>query len=147
MFVEINGLTAGPDYDHLNVVGNLGVAGTLDITMGFTPELGSSFGVLDFVTTSGSFANVTGLDIGGGMQLDSIWETNALVLDVVAVSPSVAYWTNAAGGNWSEPTNWSTGSVPGPSDSIGIHLDGTYTVTLDAPTTVYALEVGGTTGI
>jgi Tol biopolymer transport system component len=142
VFVEVNGTTAGTDFDHLNVVGNLGRAGTLDITMGFTPSVGNSFGILDFLTTSGSFANIIGLDIGGGMELDPVWGANSLTLNVVTASPTGVNWTNAAGGNWSEPTNWSTGSVPGPSDSVGIHLDGTYTVTLDAPTTVYTLEVG-----
>jgi hypothetical protein len=55
-------------------------------------------------------------------------------------------WTNAAGGNWNEPANWSGGVVPGVSDTAYIALDGTYTVTLDVNATVAMLFVGATTG-
>ena len=148
VFVEINGTTAGTEYDHLNVVGNLVVAGTLDITMGFTPSLGNSFNVLDFVTVSGSFTTINGLNIGNGMQLDPIWETNTLALDVVSATPAgTISWTGAGdGSNWSDPTNWNLGRIPNTTDTVTITLDGIYTVDVDATTTVYALEVGGTTG-
>ena len=40
-------------------------------------------------------------------------------------------WVNPSGGNWSNPANWSTGSVPGTNDDAVIDLPGFYTVTAD----------------
>lgn len=46
-------------------------------------------------------------------------------------------WTNLAGGNWSNPTNWSPNQVPGQSNSVSstddvlINNSGGYTVTFD----------------
>jgi hypothetical protein len=42
--------------------------------------------------------------------------------------PSTVRWTNADGGVWSNPANWSTGAVPGPDDDVVI----------DMPADVYA---------
>jgi len=54
-------------------------------------------------------------------------------------------WTNAAGGFWNVPGNWSAG-VPGPSDNACITLDATYSVTLDVTTTVNSLTLGAISG-
>src|SRR5687767_3367932 len=56
-------------------------------------------------------------------------------------------WVNTAGGNWSDPVNWSPQLVPGASNRAYITNDGTYTVTVDIPATVGALIVGGVSGI
>ncbi len=56
------------------------------------------------------------------------------------------FWLNAAGGNWSNPANWSGGVAPGLTDTVFITLDGTYTVTLDVSDTVAFLFLGGETG-
>ncbi|HET9325515.1 MAG TPA: T9SS type A sorting domain-containing protein [Candidatus Eisenbacteria bacterium] len=55
-------------------------------------------------------------------------------------------WINAAGGSWSTPGNWSTNSVPGPSDRALITLPGTYAVTLDVNPSVAAIFVGAGSG-
>src|SRR5215475_8459351 len=71
------------------------------------------------------------------------------VLCMVCSDPAFAVdvsWTNAAGGLWSTPGNWSTNSVPGPSDRALITLSGTYTVTLDANASVAALVLGAGSG-
>src|SRR6185436_12119784 len=39
-------------------------------------------------------------------------------------------WTNGAGGDFNNPANWSTNTVPAAGDDASITLDGTYTVTL-----------------
>ncbi|MCP4633378.1 MAG: hypothetical protein GY855_10675, partial [candidate division Zixibacteria bacterium] len=56
-------------------------------------------------------------------------------------------WSNASGGNWSTGSNWTGGVVPGAADTALITLDGTYSVTLDADTTVAGLTLGGASGI
>ncbi len=55
-------------------------------------------------------------------------------------------WTSATGGLWTDPDNWSTDSVPGASSRACITLDGTYTVTLAASTTVRSLTLGADNG-
>ncbi|HTW29258.1 MAG TPA: Hint domain-containing protein, partial [Acetobacteraceae bacterium] len=63
-------------------------------------------------------------------------------------------WTNASGGNWSDGTNWSSGSVPGAGDdaviAVGaldqVLVDGSFTaasLTLDDAATTLAFAAGG----
>jgi len=63
---------------------------------------------------------------------------NAQAADVI--------WTNIAGGNWSNTSNWSTGQTPGPADTAHIVLDGNYIVTVDTPVSIGDLVVGATSG-
>jgi hypothetical protein len=55
----------------------------------------------------------------------------------------VIHWTNAAGGNWSTPSNWSGGVVPTSADNVAIDTAGTYTVTVDVAAGSAALTIGG----
>ena len=55
-------------------------------------------------------------------------------------------WTNTAGGAWTTAANWSPNQVPAAADNASITNSGTYTVTLDANTTVASLTLGGTSG-
>ncbi|MFQ6614161.1 MAG: LamG-like jellyroll fold domain-containing protein, partial [Fidelibacterota bacterium] len=57
------------------------------------------------------------------------------------------YWNSINGGNWSNPANWDTGTVPGSTDNVFITISGTYTVTLDADVTVASLSLGGSSGV
>ncbi len=56
-------------------------------------------------------------------------------------------WTNASGGSWGTPANWSPNQVPGPPDDAAITMNGTYTVTLSASATVRSLTLGGGSGL
>ena len=70
-----------------------------------------------------------------------------MVLMSVGVSHGAAIsWTNASNGNWSDPANWSSNTVPDTSDTVSITLDGTYTVTLDVDATVTRIKVGASSG-
>src|ERR1700722_12278339 len=69
------------------------------------------------------------------------------VLGLASASAATITWTNLAGGNWSNPSNWDLGTVPGASDTANITLAGTYTVTLDANVTVSKLTAGGASGM
>ncbi len=55
-------------------------------------------------------------------------------------------WLAAVNGNWSEATKWSCGHAPGTNDEAIITLAGTYTVTVNANTTVSSLTLGGSSG-
>ncbi|MGA2177759.1 MAG: hypothetical protein ABSH38_22515, partial [Verrucomicrobiota bacterium] len=55
-------------------------------------------------------------------------------------------WTNAIGGDWSSPVNWSPNAVPGLGDDALITGSDTYSVTLYASVTVNSLTLGGGSG-
>ncbi len=55
-------------------------------------------------------------------------------------------WTNAAGGSWSTPVNWSPNQVPGANDNAFITNQGTFTVTIAADANVNSIAVGGSNG-
>jgi hypothetical protein len=69
-----------------------------------------------------------------------------MLLSVIAADAATILWTNPAGGTWSNPANWSSGTVPGAFDDAVVALDGIYTVTLDTNVTVNSVTVGGETG-
>ena len=55
-------------------------------------------------------------------------------------------WKAAASGNWSNPGNWSTNTVPGVNDTAVINLTGAdYTVTLDGDATVAGFTLNSAT--
>ena len=60
-----------------------------------------------------------------------------------ATASTAVMWLNATDGNWSDGTNWSTGSPPTGSDAAMISVDGTYTVTIDADVNVESITLGG----
>ena len=64
----------------------------------------------------------------------------------VAEASTTVSWINAAGGLWSDPANWSTGTVPASGADVYITLDGIYTVTLDVSAMVGNLTLGGANG-
>ncbi len=82
--------------------------------------------------TNGLIALLLGLTVAAGMT------TSAYAAEIS--------WSNASGGNWSTGSNWTGGIVPGAGDTAFITLDGTYTVTLDADTTVAGITLGGSSG-
>jgi hypothetical protein len=56
--------------------------------------------------------------------------------------PSTVSWINPAGGDWSNPANWSTGQLPGANDDVVIKVPSNVTVTHASPTasdTVHSL--------
>jgi len=65
--VTIGGLTAGTQFDQLNVSGTASLNGTLNIKLatGYTPALGNTFAILNASTVSGNFSTITGLSING----------------------------------------------------------------------------------
>lgn len=80
--------------------------------------------------------------------------TQHIVLALSAISAACSLhaasfqWTNALGGIWSAPTNWSPNGVPGGNDSASITNDGTYTVIYNtgASATLPLFVVGGGAG-
>ncbi|MFN8588704.1 MAG: kelch repeat-containing protein [Candidatus Eisenbacteria bacterium] len=72
----------------------------------------------------------------------------ALVLLLTATATAshaaAVRWTNAAGGNWSVTTNWSSGALPTAADTAVFDTPGTYTVTINSTTvTIAGLRISG----
>jgi len=59
---------------------------------------------------------------------------------------ATVHWKGATSGNWSDPTMWDTGTVPGAGDDVVIDANGDYVVTLDVDATVQSFTLGGTSG-
>ena len=85
--IQLGGLTAGTEYDQLNVTGNATLNGSLKVRVanGFVPNNGDSFVILN---TSGTVSSdFSSLDIQDGLYLTVIVNSNnvTLVVDSVGV--------------------------------------------------------------
>lgn len=85
--IELNGDVAGTDFDQLLISGTASLAGTLDITTGFTPAVGASPGVIGqtFVIlthggATGTFTTTTGRLTGSGIFFDVNYSANDVML-------------------------------------------------------------------
>jgi hypothetical protein len=146
--IEIDGTTAGTEYDLLAVSGAVALNGALEVSLGFAPTEGQTFTVLTAGSLSGTFSSITGLNIGGGLQLEPNYTATGLTLTVVSTSAATISWINPSGGNWTTGANWSTGVIPTSSDIVAITLAGTYTVVMDGSATAIAgLELGASSGV
>ena len=65
--IELAGLTAGSEYDQINVANNLVFDGALSIELlnGFIPEVGDKFSIMTYGSSAGSFDSISGLTISG----------------------------------------------------------------------------------
>jgi len=83
--VEIGGVVPGVEYDVLVVGGQATLAGTINVSLihGFSPQSGDSFEIMTFGSRAGGFANYTGLDVGGGVQLVPSFSATGLTLTAV----------------------------------------------------------------
>src|SRR5689334_13759313 len=69
-------------------------------------------------------------------------------LILLAAAPAAAndyHWTNASGGSFATPGNWSPTGPPQPGDHAFLDKDGTYTVTVGASASVASVAVGTST--
>ncbi len=96
--VDLDGATVGTGYDQLNVSGAATLNGELNIKAGFVPTVGNTFTVLTYGSRSGTFANITGLDVGGGVTLQPQWNANSLDLVATIGSPSEILFASDSGG-------------------------------------------------
>jgi T5SS/PEP-CTERM-associated repeat protein len=81
--LEIELATGGLDIiDH---TGTATLGGVLDLSLvsGFTPGLGDTFQFLTAAGLVGTFAGVTGADLGGGLAFDVIYGSNDVTLQVI----------------------------------------------------------------
>ena len=125
--------------------------GSVTIAIGTNPSAGVLAGTLSHNAVAG-VATFNDLQIdqpGIGYTLTAaasgLTGATSAAFDMLAAAGTIA-WSNAAGGNWSNPANWNGGVIPGPTDIALITLPGTYTVTFDANDTIGGLQLGGSSG-
>ncbi|HEU5395536.1 MAG TPA: hypothetical protein VFV81_00115, partial [Verrucomicrobiae bacterium] len=135
-------------YGRIVVSGNAALNGQFAVALGagYNPQVGDTFQPLTYGTFSGGF---TATNLPGIVP----WQFSygATAVTVQAQTESIT-WTNSAGGNWSDPNNWSPNQVPGGStygnaDDVQITAPGSYTVVMDegsrsAPYYVHTLTLG-----
>jgi autotransporter-associated beta strand protein len=86
---EINGITAGL-FDSVQVTGTLTFGGILNLSTGYAFQVGDAVDLFDWGTVTGTFASITGTDLGGGLS----WDTSSLyTTGVITVVPEPATWT------------------------------------------------------
>jgi PEP-CTERM motif len=144
--LDLGGLTAGSQFDLLNVTGTTSLNGTLDISLinAFFPTAGDTF---TFITSgglvSGIFATVNGLNIGSGEMLQVVYNANNVQISTISLSPVNDFW-NGGTGVWSNGAQWSLGTSPGINNNAIIYSGGNDLVTLNIGSgSVNQLNVGG----
>jgi fibronectin-binding autotransporter adhesin len=144
--LDLGGLTAGSQFDLLNVSGTTNLTGTLDVSLinGFFPAVGNTF---TFITSgglvSGVFSTLNGLNIGGGEMLQVIYNANSVEISTISLGPLNDFW-NGGTGVWSNGSQWSLGTSPGINNNAFIYSGGNDLVTLDIGSgSVNQLSVGG----
>ncbi|HEX5445629.1 MAG TPA: hypothetical protein VFW87_17510 [Pirellulales bacterium] len=82
--IELGGTVAGSQFDRLVVGKNLALGGSLEVSLidGFSPAAGNSFDILDWSTTSGSFASINLPALAGGLMWNASRLAAAGVLSV-----------------------------------------------------------------
>ena len=125
--------------------------GSVTVAIGTNPSAAVLTGTLSHNAVAG-IATFNDLQIdqpGIGYTLTAaaggLTGATSAVFDMLTAAGTIA-WTNAAGGNWSNPANWNGGVIPGPTDIALITLPGTYTVTFDVSDTIGGLQLGGSSG-
>jgi hypothetical protein len=80
-YMEINGLTAGTEYDQIVVNNTATLGGTLDLVFGFTPAGGNRFTLIKAGNIVPGFAtiqdNISSSSLGAALQLKTISSSTA----------------------------------------------------------------------
>jgi hypothetical protein len=79
--IELGGTGAGT-FDKLAVGGLATLAGTFNVSLinAFNPANGNTFAVMTYGSRSGTFTTLIGLNLGGGLELDPVYNTSDFTL-------------------------------------------------------------------
>ena len=155
---EINGTTAGTQYDVLAISGSATLTNSsLVVDWGsFTPSAGQSYTILTAGSIFGTFTSVT-IPALSGLRFTVTYTTTAVIINALASSAS-DYYRTITSGNWNAPTTWEsatdaafTTGVVSPAtlspdfnaNTITIQSPHTVTVTADITTDQTTVNSGG----
>jgi fibronectin-binding autotransporter adhesin len=87
--MEVGGTIVGSEDDRLVVTGNASLGGTLALTplFGFVPDLSFDYDVLTSGSQGGTFATVTGTNVGGGETF--VVSYSGTAVNLTAIAPSI----------------------------------------------------------
>jgi len=82
--IELDGTTAGTDYDQLVVTGAVTFGGTLDVSLipGFTPSAGQNFTIMTYASRSGEFDTQNLPPLSGDLEWILEYGPTALILKI-----------------------------------------------------------------
>jgi filamentous hemagglutinin family protein len=123
--IQSPGVTAGTDYDRINVTGAAALDGTLNVTHlgGFSPSTGS-FQIMTYATRSGDFATK---NFPLGFSYSSLANATDYTLSLGALFNA---WIGTTG-DWSVGANWSFHHAPTSSEDAQIpDVAGAQTITV-----------------
>ena len=141
-FVELNGPTAGTDYDQINVHGtnNLGGA-TLHVIPFFSSpvSVGQQFTIINndgaepVTGTFNALPENSGFNAGGyGFRINYAAGTGNDVVLTLTNIPVDFFFTNSLGGDFFDAPNWIPNAVPGPTNNANFTNNASYTVSWSA---------------
>ena len=129
--VEIDGDTAGTQYDQTNVTGTVDLGNTtLSLSLGYQPAVGSVFTIIDNDASDAVTSTFNGLAEGATFtigstpfQISYIGGTgNDVTLTSIARTDT---WTGLGGdNNWSTAANWAGGIAPSAGDELVFPVGG-----------------------
>jgi len=150
--IELGGLTAGTQFDQLQITGTAALAGTLNATLinGYSPAANDTFQIMTFASSTGGFTTVnapclstssapTSLSLVAGGGLPAPTNPAAQPPSICGGGSSVLSATPGAGG---EGVEWSADSCGGTALPGGA----TPTVSPTVTTTYYARTTGSSGG-
>lgn len=101
------------------------------------PEIAiiSSAGIIETVGEGSTFIKVNAAD-----------KTDSALVTVEPEIPPGIWWVSKSDGDWSDGSNWNTGTVPNNEDTVAITLEGNYTVSLTSDVSVKHIIFGSDNG-
>ena len=84
--IDVNGTTAGFDYDRILISGAATLGGELKVNLGYTPALGDSFTILEHASRTGTFTKLTFPSPGAGRGWDLSYSTTQTKLTIAELA-------------------------------------------------------------
>ncbi|MEZ4710887.1 MAG: hypothetical protein R3A44_27055 [Caldilineaceae bacterium] len=83
--IELNGLSAGAEFDQLQIAGNATLGGTLDLTLlnNYMPAIGDAFVIVTAAGVTGEFTTINGADIDSSRTFSITYGVDSVTIDVV----------------------------------------------------------------
>ncbi|UCG87535.1 MAG: hypothetical protein JSW71_03035, partial [Gemmatimonadota bacterium] len=128
----------------VTAVDDLGVEG---VQVDFSTADGGSFGTATTSTDASGQASTTWrLGPAPGTQTATATVAGLGPVTFNATVQGGVAWISPSDGNWSNAANWSTGTIPGPSDAVVISIEDDVFVNLDVDATIAGLLMESQTG-